>query len=62
MRGSLVEELEYIGVSPTCHQILNRSYVPPPGTPPHTTEYLQHLKKAPNIQDLPSAYLATEEF
>ena len=62
MRGALADDLGYIGLSPACHYILQGLYPPPPDTPPYTSEYLQRLKKAPTIQDPPSAYLATYEF
>lgn len=62
MSGQLAAEIGFLGTSPARKQILQGNYEPPPNTSQYTSEFLQHLKKPPNIQQCPKAYVLTEDF
>ena len=62
MSGDLVDDLGYAGTSASCQRILDGTYSPPEGTDKYTVEYLQHMKKPPNIQQPPSAVVTTDDY
>ena len=62
MHGPLARDLGFQGDSPACEAILNGTYIPPPGTDPYTIEYLNHLRRIPNITHSPPNFISTDDF
>eukprot|EP00978_Attheya_sp_CCMP212_P000999 scaffold2064_cov29-Attheya_sp.AAC.2 len=68
MNSPILDDLGYLGVTPAAKEILNRTYVPPPGTDKYTVDYFKKLAWAcpPEAQKGPSAMfsdyqISTEE-
>ena len=63
MRGQLQEDLGYLGNTASSQAILDGTYIPPEGTNPYITEFLQQLQYDPNAHNKPPiATLPTEAY
>ena len=63
MMGQLADDLGYLGNTASAQQILEGTYIPPPGTNQYTIEYLSQLKYDLNAhKDPPIATLPTKEY
>ena len=58
----LQQEIGLIGDSDACERILQGTYIPPPGTPPHVGEFLAELKYHPFDSDHPPTTILTSNF
>eukprot|EP00978_Attheya_sp_CCMP212_P044379 scaffold308452_cov28-Attheya_sp.AAC.1 len=68
MNSPILDEIGYLGVMPAAKEILNGTYVPPPGTDKYTVDYFKKLAWAcpPEARKGPSAMftdyqISTEE-
>ena len=62
MQGALAEDIGYDGTSMICQQILEGTYITPPGTNEYTSAYLQELKRPEHIHKTPKAAVSTPTF
>ena len=62
MAGILADEIGFDGTSEVCRQILDGTYIPPPGTNDYTKAYLQELKRPQHLHQPPQAAIPTSTF
>ena len=63
MTGQIVKDIGYLGNTESAQQILDGTYISPPGTNQHTNEYLHQLKYDINAHNEPPiAILPTKDY
>ena len=62
MKEKLIEDLSFLGNSPSCNQILNGSYFILEEVDPYTSVYIQELKRLDNTNNKLKAVITIEVF